>query len=60
MKRVGAPLAWISPRISTRKNPMGGILRKESRHMPIEAYLALPNYAMKNLRLMATDAYKLQ
>ena len=24
---------------------MGGILRRESRHMPIEASLALPNYA---------------
>ena len=29
----------------TNVNPMGGILRTESRHMPIEAYLALANYA---------------
>ena len=34
---------WTPPRhgpatrISTEKNPMGGILRRESRHMPIEA-----------------------
>ena len=26
-----------APRISTKKNPMGGILRRETRHMPIEA-----------------------
>ena len=26
-----------APRISTKKNPMGGILCRESRHMPIEA-----------------------
>ena len=34
---------WAAPRhgpatqISTRKYPMGGILRREARHMPIEA-----------------------
>ena len=28
-----------------QKYPMGGILRRESRHMPIEAQLALSNYA---------------
>ena len=36
-KRVGAPQHGPAPRISTRKNPMGGILRRESCHMPIEA-----------------------
>ena len=34
-----------APRISTKKNPMGGILRRKSCHMPIEALLALTNYA---------------
>ena len=37
MKRVGAPSAWAAHRHSTRKNPIGGFLRRESRHMPIEA-----------------------
>ena len=39
MKRVDARGArhGPAPRISTRKNPMSGILRRESRHMPIEA-----------------------
>ena len=32
-----APQHDPAPRISTRKNPIGGILRRESRHMPIEA-----------------------
>ena len=34
-----------APRISTKKKPVGWILRRESRHMPIESKLALPNYA---------------
>ena len=34
-----------APRISTLKNPMGGILRMEAHHMPIEAKLALTDYA---------------
>ena len=42
-----ADVPWHGPttRISTRKNPMGGILRSVSRHMLIEAYLTLTNYA---------------
>ena len=36
-KRVGALWHGPAPRISTGKNPMGGILRRKSRHMPIEA-----------------------
>ena len=41
----GRPSAWTSPRIPTRKNPMGGILRRESCHMPKVAWLVLPTYA---------------
>ena len=37
MKRVDAPRHGPAPRLSTTKHPMGGILRRESRHMPIEA-----------------------
>ena len=32
-------------RIPTRKIPIGGILRRELSHMPMEAWLALTNYA---------------
>ena len=41
MKLVDAPSAWTSPSDLVKKNPMRGILRRESRHMPIEALLAL-------------------
>ena len=37
MKRVGAPRYSRASRIPTRNNLMGGILRRESRHMPLEA-----------------------
>ena len=39
--------SWHGPDPGSRqdKDPMGGILRRESRHMPVGAYLTLPNYA---------------
>ena len=37
MMAVDAPRHGPATRISTKKNQMGGILRRESRHMPIEA-----------------------
>ena len=40
----GRPPAWSSPSDLDKTGLMGGVLRRLSRHMPVEAYLALPNY----------------
>ena len=46
MQSYAIPRHGPTPSILIGQNPMGGILRTESRHLPTEAYLVLPNYAV--------------